>query len=81
MVNWQKTVDGKSIFREYVMKDFVSAVGLINKIAELAEAADHHPDIHLTGYKRLRIELSTHSVGTLTEKDFNLAEKIDALYV
>ena len=79
MVNWQKTVDGKSIFREYVMKDFVSAVGLINKIAELAEAADHHPDIHLTGYKRLRIELSTHSVGKLTEKDFNLAEKIDAL--
>ena len=79
MVNWQKTVDGKSIFREYVMKDFVSAVGLINKIAELAEAADHHPDIHLTGYKRLRIELSTHSVGKVTEKDFNLAEKIDAL--
>ena len=78
--DWNVTPDGKSIFVEYVMKDFMAAVALIQGIAKVAEADDHHPDIHLTSYRKLRIELSTHSVGQLTEKDFLLAAKIDKLH-
>jgi len=70
---------GLAIEREFVMKDFMAAVRLVNAVAETAEAEDHHPDIHLTGYRRLRIELSTHSVGGLSENDFIMAAKIEAL--
>jgi 4a-hydroxytetrahydrobiopterin dehydratase len=61
------------------MKDFVAAVALIDKIKDAAEAADHHPDIHLTGFRKLAIELSTHSAGGLTDKDFALAAEIERL--
>lgn len=61
------------------MKDFVAAVALISRIKDAAEAADHHPDLHLTGYRSLAVELSTHSIGALSEKDFRLAAKIDKL--
>jgi 4a-hydroxytetrahydrobiopterin dehydratase len=65
--------------RELVLKDFVEAVRLILEIARVAEKEDHHPDIHLTNYRKLAIELSTHSIGGLSENDFILAAKIDAL--
>ncbi len=65
--------------QELILKDFDEAVRLINEIAKIADAEDHHPDLHLTGYRRLTIELSTHSVGGLTENDFVLAAKIEAL--
>lgn len=65
---------------EYTLKDFMSAVELINAIAKLAEAADHHPDLHLTGYKHLTVELTTHSAGgRVTQKDRELAAKIESL--
>ena len=54
-------------------------MALIDKIAPLAEADDHHPDLHLTGYKRLLIELSTHAIGGLSENDFILAAKINEI--
>lgn len=76
---WQLSGDSKSIVSEYVMKDFMSAVRFIDKIAEIAESEDHHPDIHLTGYRRLKIELSTHAINGLSENDFILAAKIDQL--
>jgi len=79
VIGWTKTSDGKAIRRELVMKDFMAAVSLIGRIAELAEAADHHPDLHLVGYRKLAIELTTHSAGGLTDKDFALAEKIEGL--
>ncbi len=71
--------DGKSLRAEYLMRDFGAAVELIRAVAEAAEAMDHHPDIHLTGYRRLALELSTHSEGKLTDKDFLLAARIEAL--
>ncbi len=74
---WKLSPDGKSISRELVLSGFSAAAAFIGKIAPLADAADHHPDVHLTGYKRVRIELSTHSAGGLTEKDFALAKQID----
>ncbi len=61
------------------MKDFPAAISFIRAVAKLAEAEDHHPDIHLTRYRNLRLELTTHDAGALTEKDFRLAAKIDAV--
>jgi len=72
-------VDGKLIRKTVKCKDFLDAVSLIQRIAPVAEAEDHHPDLHLTGYRRLTIELSTHSIGGLSENDFILAAKIDQL--
>src|SRR5262245_52009204 len=60
---WEFTSDKKGIYKELKMKDFVSAIDLMRHIAEVAEKEDHHPDLHLTGYRNLRIELSTHSIG------------------
>jgi 4a-hydroxytetrahydrobiopterin dehydratase len=70
---------GKAIRKTVKCKDFMDAVGLIQRIAPVAEAEDHHPDLHLTGYRRLTIELSTHAIGGLSENDFILAAKIDQL--
>ena len=72
-------VDGKAIRKRITCKSFLKAVALIQQIAPIAEADDHHPDLHLTGYKRLTIELSTHAIGGLSENDFILAAKIDAV--
>jgi 4a-hydroxytetrahydrobiopterin dehydratase len=55
-------------------------VRAIARIAPLAEGMDHHPDLHLTRYKRLRVDLSTHSAGGLTALDFTLARNIDGLF-
>ena len=72
-------VEGKQIRKTVKCKDFLDAVGLVQRIAPLAEAEDHHPDLHVTGYRRLTIELSTHAIGGLSENDFILAAKIDQL--
>ena len=72
-------IDGKLLRKTIKCQDFLDAVGLIQKIAPIAEAEDHHPDLHLTGYRKLTIELSTHAIGGLSENDFILAAKIDQL--
>jgi 4a-hydroxytetrahydrobiopterin dehydratase len=76
---WSLSSDVTIISRDYVMKDFLAAVDFVALIAEIAESQDHHPDFHLTGYRKLRIELATHSIGGLSENDFILAAKIDEL--
>ncbi len=63
------------------MKDFRAGMDFFGRVAELAEAEGHHPDLHLEGYRRVWIELSTHSIGGLSENDFILAAKIDRLPV
>ena len=78
VTGWE-LVDGKSIRKTVRCQDFLDAVSVIQRIAPIAEAEDHHPDLHLTGYRRLTIELSTHAIGGLSENDFILAAKIDAL--
>lgn len=65
------------IERDFVFANFMEGVEFINKVAELAEERDHHPDICLFNYRNVRITLSTHSVGGLTDNDFNLAEELD----
>jgi len=77
--NWHLSLDGKWIHRKLVFKNFVQAVACINKLAELAEAEAHHPDLHLTGYRNLEIAVSTHAIDGLSENDFILASKIDSL--
>lgn len=76
---WQLDNSAKVIFREYKTKDFMAAVDFIQKVARVAEAENHHPDIHLTGYRKLKIELSTHAIGGLSENDLIVAAKINEL--
>jgi 4a-hydroxytetrahydrobiopterin dehydratase len=73
-------VGGKTLRQEFMMKDFMSAVHFVNAVARAAEAEGHHPDLHLTDYRNLVIELSTHSIGGLSMNDFILAEKIDGIH-
>jgi 4a-hydroxytetrahydrobiopterin dehydratase len=79
--SWDLNTDNTQISKVFVTQNFVEAVALINKIRDIAQDNNHHPDIHLTGYRKLRIELSTHSLGGLTNKDFDLATEIDKLPV
>ena len=78
---WRPTADGKAIRREWRLKDFDTALDFFNRVGRIANAEDHHPDLHLTGYRNVALELSTHAVGGLTENDFILAAKIDQLPV
>ncbi len=73
--NWERK--DKSIIREIALKDFVSAVAFVNAVAIIAETNDHHPDILIYGWNKVRITLSTHDQGGLTELDFKVAGKID----
>jgi 4a-hydroxytetrahydrobiopterin dehydratase len=77
---WQLTDDNKMIYREFILRDFMTAVDLIDHIALIAEDEKHHPDIHLTQFRNLRVGLTTHDVGGLSEKDFIVALKINTEY-
>ena len=76
---WLMAHDGKSIERAYTLKNFVVCVNLINKIKDIAEDEMHHPDLHLTGFKNLKVVLYTHALGGVTENDLILAAKINEL--
>lgn len=78
---WKLSPDAKKIRKEWVVKEFMTAIKFFNEIARIAEADDHHPDLHLTGYRNVAIELSTHAIGGLSENDFILAAKIDQVPV
>ena len=69
---------GKELVKEVQREDFVEAMGFVNEVAGLAEAANHHPDIDIR-WNTVTLHLSTHSAGGLTEKDLELARQIDGL--
>ena len=69
---------GAAIERTFRFPTFAAAIGFVDKVAAIADAADHHPDI-LVRYDRVTLTLSTHSAGGLTAADFALAEQISAL--
>ncbi|MET7989868.1 4a-hydroxytetrahydrobiopterin dehydratase [Amycolatopsis sp. NPDC005232] len=73
--DWQR--DGATITRSVTLSSFPNAVAYVVRVAELAEAADHHPDIDIR-WRTVTFRLSTHSEGGLTSKDFALAGQIDA---
>ena len=78
--NWD-VVEDKAIVRTFVFQDFKGALKFVNKVGDLAEKYNHHPDIHLVEYKKVKIVLTTHSVGGITEKDITLAKEINKLSV
>jgi 4a-hydroxytetrahydrobiopterin dehydratase len=74
---WQR--EGNAIMKEFVLGGFTEATQFIAKIAPIADAMDHHPDVQLHRYKRVKIILTTHNAGGITQNDFDLAAKIDQL--
>jgi len=76
---WRLTHDATRIRRDLSLKNFRDAVKLVNNVAALAEREQHHPDLHIEGYRSVWIEIFTHAIGGLSENDFILAAKIDAL--
>jgi 4a-hydroxytetrahydrobiopterin dehydratase len=72
------TQSGDALHRTLRFKDFLSAMAVVNQIAELAEAQQHHPDI-LIRYNKVTLTLSTHDSAGITERDFRLAEAIERL--
>jgi 4a-hydroxytetrahydrobiopterin dehydratase len=74
---WELSADSKVISKEYKFKNFKEALEFINKVGEIAESEGHHPDMHLTNYRQIKIELSTHAIKGLSQNDFILAAKID----
>lgn len=78
---WTLTPDGKRLRRTWKLKNFVAGLAFFQKIGELAEAEEHHPDLHLTEYRNAAVEIWTHAIGGLSENDFILAAKIDRIPV
>lgn len=76
---WRLTHDATRIRRDWTLRNFRDAIKLLNNVAALAEREQHHPDLHLEGYQRVWIELFTHAIGGLSENDFIVAAKIDAV--
>jgi len=79
--DWKLTADGKRIRREWRVKDFMAGLDFFNMVGRVAEEEDHHPDLHLVGYRNLAIEIWTHAINGVSENDFILAAKIDRLPV
>ena len=75
--DWQQ--DDDALVKDLEFKDFTSAMWFVNRVAELAEERNHHPDILIHGWNKVRLTLSTHDAGGLTEADHALAEAIDGL--
>ena len=75
--DWQREDD--EIVRELKFADFATAMAYVNRVAQEAEEANHHPDILVHGWNKVRLTLSTHSEGGLTDADFQMASRIDAL--
>ena len=76
---WSKAHEGRRIRREWKVKHFMAAMDFFNKVAAIAEEEGHHPDLHLVGYRDVTVEIWTHAIGGLSENDFILAAKIDAV--
>ncbi len=80
---WQQgrdwRLEGGTLVRDLQVADFAAAMALANRVAEAAEAANHHPDILVHAWNRVRLTLSTHSEGGITAADLALAATIDDL--
>ena len=71
--------DGNEIAKQFQFKDFVEALSFVNKAGAEAEKINHHPDIFIHSWNKVKITISTHSEGGITKKDFQVAEKIEGL--
>ncbi len=77
--HWYLTHEGKRIRRDWTVENFLAGMELFRQVAELAEQDNHHPDLHIQGYRNVWIELWTHAIDGLSKNDFILAAKIDQL--
>jgi 4a-hydroxytetrahydrobiopterin dehydratase len=71
--------EGNQIAKEFQFKDFAEALSFVNKVGAEAEKMDHHPDIFIHSWNKVKITISTHSEGGVTKKDFQLAEIIEGI--
>jgi len=71
--------ENNHIGKEFKLEDFKSALEFVNKVGAEAESMDHHPDILMYSWNKVKISVSTHSEGGVTEKDFKLAGKIEGI--
>jgi len=71
--------DGDQIVRELKFANFKQAIAFVNRVADAAEAANHHPDITVHGWNKVRLSLTNHSAGGLTDADFKLARTLEEL--
>lgn len=76
---WRLTHDGQRIRKDWTVKNFMAGMRFFNECARVAEEDGHHPDLHIEGYRNASVELWTHAIGGLSENDFILAAKLDAL--
>ena len=76
-MNWK--IEGKSLVKEFEFTNYVEVIDFVNKIVPLAEKANHHPDILIHDYKKVKIMMYTHTEDKITEKDYSLAKQIDDL--
>lgn len=74
LTGWKRV--GKAIAKDVELRDFATAMRFVNKVADVAERENHHPDIDIR-WNRVRLVLSTHSAGGLTAADFRVAAQID----
>lgn len=74
---WKR--EGITIVRDWKLADFREAMAFVNRVADAAEEANHHPDILVHGWNKVRLVLTNHSAGGLTEADFEMAKRIDEL--
>lgn len=78
---WELADDAKMIRRKWKVENFLVGIEFLQRVADIAERENHHPDLHLTGYRNVKVELTTHAIGGLSENDFIVAAKIDELPV
>ena len=71
--------EDEALVRDYEFKDFVAAMAFVNRVADAAEEVNHHPDILIHGWNKVRLTLTTHSAGKLTDNDHAMAQRIDGL--
>lgn len=75
--NW--TVDQKMLCKHFQFKDFKEALDFVNRTGAIAEELNHHPDILLYSWNKVKISVNTHDEGGITDKDFNLAKRIEGI--
>jgi 4a-hydroxytetrahydrobiopterin dehydratase len=71
--------EDESLIRDFEFDDFAAAMAFVNQVAAAAEEANHHPDLLVHGWNKVRLTLTTHSAGGLTDNDRAMAERIDAI--
>jgi len=76
-LDWKR--EGEQIVHDWTFKDFAEAIAFVNRVAAAAEEANHHPDIIVHGWNKVRLSLTNHSAGGLTDVDFEMAGKFDEL--